>query len=157
MLDRKFIDVLKILNSKLKKQKWVIVGSTNLALQGIKIRPKDIDIVTTKRSAFQINKLLKIYEIQPVKRKIWKVGKRKFFEYIGEFRIKGIHVEIIAGRREINKKPKKLPKIKFISLGKIRLPCAKLEEELKVYSELKREKDLKKIKKIKEMLKSMAS
>jgi len=63
MVEQKTVETLKVIYEKLKRQevKWVLTGSTNLALQGLKIKPKDIDILTDKEDAFKINKLLKEY------------------------------------------------------------------------------------------------
>lgn len=60
MINQKIIEALKIINQKLKNRriKWVLVGSVSLALQGVKISPKDIDILTNKKDVFKINKLL---------------------------------------------------------------------------------------------------
>ena len=85
MLSKKVISALKIIYKKLKKEKinWVLVGSINLALQGIKIRTKDIDILTDKKGAFKINKLFKEYEVEPVKLKWWKLKDKKFLNILG--------------------------------------------------------------------------
>jgi hypothetical protein len=62
-----------------KKIKWAIVGSTSLALKGIEIEPKDIDILTTKEGAYKISSLLKEYEAKPVK-----FGRTRIFLHILE-------------------------------------------------------------------------
>jgi hypothetical protein len=157
MLKPEIFKVLKIINQKLKgkKIKWVLVGSTSLALQGVKIRPKDIDILTDKKGAFKINKLLKEYEVEPVKLKWWKLKNQKILEYFGKFKIEGMNVEILANRK-LGKKQKFLKRKfvfrKFIKFNRMKLPVAPIEEEVKVYSQLGREKDLIRIKKIKEVL-----
>ena len=71
-------------------------------------------------------------------------------------KIKGINVEILANRK-LGKEQKFLKREllsrKFIKFGGMKLPVAPLEEELKVYSQLGREKDLIRVKKIKGALK----
>jgi predicted nucleotidyltransferase len=157
MLKSAIIKALKVIDQKLrdKKIKWVLVGSTSLALQGVKIRPKDIDILTNKKGAFKINKLLKEYEVEPVKLKWWKLKNQKILEYFGKFKIEGINVEILANRI-LGKKQKFLKRElffrKFIKFNGMKLSVAPLEEEVKVYSQLGRKKDLLRIKKIKEIL-----
>jgi hypothetical protein len=158
MLNKKVISALKIIYERLKKGKiiWKLVGSVNLALQGIKIRTKDIDILTDKKGAFKINKLFKEYEVGSVKLKWWKLKDKKILAYFGKLKIKGIEVEILANRK-LGKEQKflkrELRSRKFIKFEGMKLPVAPLEEELKVYSQLGREKDLIRIKKIKEALK----
>ena len=147
MISKKLLIVLKIIHEKLKDKKldWALIGSTNLALQGIKIKPKDIDILTDKKSAFEINKLLKEYEIEPVR-----LSNSKLFgpQYFGEFKIEDIKIEVIGKL----KKERLLTKI--IKIDGMNLPAVSLEEELKAYEALGRKKDFNKIKKIEEFLKS---
>ena len=146
MISKKLLIALKTIHEKLKDEKinWVLIGSTNLALQGIKIRPRDIDILTDKKGAFEINRLLKEYEFKPVK-----FSRFKLFgpQYFGEFKVGGIKVEVI-GRL---KKKKLLTKI--VEIDGMNLPVVSLEEEFKAYEALRRKKDFSKIKKIKNFLK----
>ena len=140
MINKKLLATLKIIDKKLrrKKVKWVLIGSVSLALQGIKIKAKDIDILTNKKGAFKINKLLKEYEVKPVK-----ISRSKIFgtEYFGTFKIKGVKVEVMG------KLKKKLPSQKIVKIGGISLPVSSLKEELKAYKSLKKEKILTKLKK----------
>ena len=130
---------------KRKKIKWILIGSISLALQGIKIKAKDIDILTNKSGAFKINRLLKEYEIKPVK---FLYSKIFGTEYFGKFRIKGVRVEVMGKTKE------KLPSPKIIKISGMNLPVSSLEEELKFYKALKRRKDIDKIKKIIQFLES---
>jgi hypothetical protein len=94
MIGKPFIKVLKIIFKKLrgKKVNWVLIGSSSLALEGMKIKPKDIDILTTKKGAFEFNKVFKKWEIESVKFK-----ESKFFRsYFGEFKIEGVRVEVMG-------------------------------------------------------------
>src|SRR5208337_4971382 len=47
MVEAKFIEAIEIIYEKLRKEqiKWALVGSTNMALQGMDINPHDLDIV----------------------------------------------------------------------------------------------------------------
>jgi hypothetical protein len=142
MISNKLLIALKTIQKKIKNEKikWALIGSTNLALQGIKIKPKDIDILTDKKGAFEINKLLKEYEVKPVR-----FSNSKLFgpQYFGEFKIRGIKVEVMG------KLKKKKLVTKIVKINGIGLPVVSLKEELKAYEVLKREKDFNKIKKIK--------
>jgi predicted nucleotidyltransferase len=146
MISKKLLIALRTIHEKLKdkKIKWALIGSTNLALQGIKIRPKDIDILTDKNGALEINRLLKEYELKPVRLSHFKLFGSQYF---GEFKIEDIKIEVI-GRL---KKKKLLTKI--VEIDGMNLPVVSLKEELKAYETLRREKDFNKIKKIKNFLK----
>jgi predicted nucleotidyltransferase len=146
MISNKLLIALKTIQEKIKNEKikWALIGSTNLALQGIKIKPKDIDILTDKKGAFEINKLLKEYEVKSVR-----FSNSKLFgpQYFGEFKIGGIKVEVMG------KLKKKKLVTKIVEIDGMNLPVVSLKEELKAYETLRREKDFNKIKKIKNFLK----
>jgi len=160
IMEYKIIKVLKIIYRKLKnrKIKWVLVGSTSLALQGVKIRPKDIDILTDKEGAFKINESFKKYEFKPVEFGCLKIGGRELFKsYLGKFRIKGVKVEVMGNLKEkLGRKwiylYKRLISPKIVEFGGMRLPVSSLKEQLKSYSRLRRKKDLVRVQKIKEAL-----
>jgi hypothetical protein len=156
MVPKKIQRALEIIYSRLKnkKIKWVLAGSSSLALQGVKIRPKDIDIITDKRGALLMNKLLKEYKVKPVK-----FQRSEFFEsYFGEFKIDGVKIEIMGNLKE--KRGKKwislLKRIKspdFVKIGEIKLPVSPLIDQLRSYEKSGRKKDLIKAKKIREVFK----
>ena len=150
MISKKIKDVLKIICKKSSREgiDWVLVGSANSAIQGVDVTAHDIDILTDKKGAFLISKLLKDYEIKSVEYK----KSEKYASYFGQFRIKGVNVEVM-GELEI-KRPKgvwyKKPLIKkIIKVDEIRVPVNPLEEELAGYKASER---VKKVGKIKEAL-----
>jgi predicted nucleotidyltransferase len=153
---KEIIKVLKIILRKLrnKKIKWVLVGSTSLALQGVKISPKDIDILTDKEGAFKMNEIFKNYQVKPVK-----FSQGKFFSsYFGRFKIEGVRVEIMGNlKARIGQKwvllTKRLYSHTFVKLGKEKIPVPFLEDQLEVYKKVKRKKNIERVKKINEFLK----
>ena len=153
MVSKKIKKALEIIYSKLKNKniKWVLAGSLSLALQGVKIRPKDIDILTDKKGALLINKILKEYEVRPVR-----FQRSEFFEsYFGEFRINDVKVEVMGNLREkVGDKwvslSKRLKTPNFVKVGKIQLPVSSLIDQLKSYERGSRKKDKIKAKKIRE-------
>lgn len=86
------VHVLSYLCDRLEglKERWVIGGSTASLLQGMRIKPGDIDILTSEKGAFQIEKRLNEY----VKRRIEYKETNKYKSYFGIFNIKDINVEI---------------------------------------------------------------
>jgi len=86
MVNKKLIDALKQIARDLSthKIKWVLVGSLSLALQGVRIDPKDIDILTDKEGALKLNKIWEKYKIKNVE-----FGETdRFRSYFGKFKIK---------------------------------------------------------------------
>lgn len=148
--------MLRIIDKKLKNQKirWVLVGSVSLVLQKVKIKPRDIDILTDRMGISKINKLLRKYEVKPVK-----FSSSEFFKsYIGEFRIDGIKIEVMANLKEkIGDRwtsfSSRLTYPRIIEIDGMKLPVSPLKEQLKSYQKIGgRKKDLTKVQKIKEAL-----
>ncbi len=135
----------------LKGFDYVIGGSTSLALQGIKVHPKDIDIFADKENAFKINNLLKEFEVKPMK-----FSSSEFVKSdIGEFKINNTKVEVV-GDFKIKIKDKWISRAllsKIIIIEGIKIPVTPLKEHIKSYEKLGRKKDIIKIKKIREVLK----
>ncbi len=157
MVEQKIVETLKMIYEKLKGQevKWVLTGSTNLALQGLKIEPKDIDVLTDKDDALKINKLLKEYETEPVKLR----KSNTFQSYFGKFKIKGLNVEVMGNLR-VKTGGKWTPSRGLrhqttINFEGMCLPVLSLKEELKSCKKLGRKKDSIRIQKIKEALKRL--
>ena len=160
MIDQKIIEVLKIINRKMKNRKirWVLIGSTSLVLQEVKIKPKDIDILTNKEGAFKVNELLKEYEVKPIK-----FGESDVFQsYLGEFRINEVKVEVMGNLKEKIKGrwrdlSPRLISPKIIKIEGMNLPVSPLKEQLVSYEALGREKDSARVQKIKEAIKGGAT
>jgi hypothetical protein len=101
-----------------------------------------------------MNKLLKEYEVKPVK-----FQRSEFFEsYFGEFKIDGVKVEVMGNLKEKRGKKwisfsKRVKSPNFVKIGEIKLPVSPLIDQLRSYEKSVRKKDLNKAKKIRETLK----
>ncbi|MFH1332253.1 MAG: hypothetical protein ABIH63_03125 [archaeon] len=123
------------LNLKDKKLKWALVGTSNLALQGIDVKPNDLDIVTSVKNLDFFGKTFKRY----VKEPIFKVPAYEgFLEYFKvRFQIKGVEVEVSGEYdNDVYFRRIKGGDLVKIRLGKIIIPCLSLGAQLEVYSEL---------------------
>lgn len=152
MINNEMEKVLKTICKIFKGVNWALVGSANLALQGVDVRVRDIDILTDKKGAFLIDSLLKQYRVEGVKYR--KSG--KFSSYFGKFKIDNVKVEVMGDLSLKNKSGKWLPRDslllnkEFIKLGKFKIPTAPLDLELIGYKIIRR---YAKVKKIEEVLK----
>src|SRR5207247_9560169 len=93
-LERAYLHALRVLaeRTKASRVRWIIIGSASLAVQGVHIRPRDIDILTDMRGAFEFNTLLKDYENTPVR-----FSRSEILEsYFGIFKIEGVIVEVMG-------------------------------------------------------------
>jgi hypothetical protein len=155
MLNRKLLSALKVLTQKFDKEniKWVIVGSASLALQGVKVKPGDIDIMTDKEGSEKMNTILAEYLIRPIT-----YGKTdRFDSYFGEFNINGIKVEVMGDFKEKIKNKwvsldYRLKENKKINVKGIEIPVSLLTDQLESYESSERRKDFVRTRKIKEAL-----
>jgi hypothetical protein len=66
-LDQKIKDAIKdICNGLINVKKWAINGSTSLVLQGIDLKPNDIDILTDRDCAYEIQEIFNDFMLEPV-------------------------------------------------------------------------------------------
>ena len=124
---------------------YCIVGSTSLFLEGVPVEPSDIDILTTKDSAFKIDKLLNPYRLVECKLRESEV----FRSYFGKYKIDSIDVEVM-GELQYRKNDRwSMPltpstiKTKYVSLNDEKIRIAELEETYKFCKEIGREKTCK--------------
>ena len=127
--------------------KWILVGSAGLCLQGIDIKPNDLDILTDKNGAYEMGRLFKEFEIQPVKYS----ESDKFASHIGKFNIKNISVEVMGGLKIKHKSKWKNDFVRcskdmfFIAYEGIKIPVSSLKIQAENYRMLGRWAKAKKI------------
>ncbi len=139
-----FLDVLEIIFHRFKVNdiKWVLVGSTSLILQGVDIKPGDIDILTNKEGALKSNKIFKEYLIEEVK---WSETEL-FKSYFGKFKMNNIQVEIMGNLEERQGKIWKslsyrLKNPQFIKINNKNIPISPLKDQYDYYKNSPRAKD----------------
>ena len=148
MLPQTHIKVLRILAKRLSPVKfWVVVGSTNLAMQGVDVVPKDIDILADKEGAYAIGAALSEYVVLSVA-----FRENEFFKsHFGRFIINGIEVEIMGDR--VSKNPggdtwgetKGYPAKMLFDIDGMKIPVLSLEQEYEAYIHLGRKEKAEKI------------
>ncbi len=137
------------------KVKWLVVGSTSLALQGVDVEPEDIDIICSKEDAFEIGRILKKYETRPVGS-----SRTHLFEsYMGEYAIHGVKVQIMGDFKEKRDEKwfslnNRLESPHMIDIGQGRISVSTLVDQLESYERLGRHGDLERAQKINEKLES---
>lgn len=151
MISQNILQALKIITEKLSDQKinWVLIASANLALQGVDVEPKDIDILTDKEGAILIGQVLREYAIEPVRY----METKRFNGYRGKFEINGAEVEVIGELK--NKIPqgdlwtetKSFLEKKWIKYEGLKIPVINLEQEYHAYQKMGKLDKAEKIKK----------
>ena len=160
MLKQEIAEIVDISYKKLKNKNidWVIVGTASLALQGMDLRPADIDIFTTKNGAFEIFDALKEYGVQEIGHSVGPAG--TLYSWFGKLKINDLIVEINGDPESRSRdggwiKSKALSRKGYIRINNHEIPILPIKAELEEVEnpeKLKREKDLRKIQLIKEYL-----
>lgn len=139
MLDEKFTKTLEQISKKLAAGKitWALVGSTNMALQGIDVQPHDIDIAMKQEDLSKIEELFSEYGSPKIKEI------RFGFGGTGDeikVRINNTEIQFFAERESSTYWSKILAKRTIsIRAGSVTVPCLTLEAEAQAYSETNRE------------------
>jgi len=140
MLSQNFKNAIKFIfeETKNKDIKWAIIGSTNMALQGIDIAPNDLDIITNLTDLKIFEQKFKEYIIEPVSEK--SSFKKELSEvYEMKLKIKGVEVHILGEYdNDVYFSKVKDNHILFVKLDDAPIPCLSLESEAKAYSETNR-------------------
>jgi hypothetical protein len=147
MINKKFKETIKLICTRFRGKNidWAIIGTTNLALQGIKIEPKDLDIVVNKYSLKMIENLFNNFIVQPIRKQKSVIKDIPDF-YELKLKIKSVDVHI-SGEEKGSPFLKGMKNKKMIRLENINVPCLSLKAGMKVYSKMGRKSKVKLIKK----------
>lgn len=118
---------------------WVVTGSLGMALQDAPFEVHDIDIQTDGPGAYRLGARLADFEVTPVQ---FLVSER-IRSHLGEFRIRGVRVEIIGGIEKLVDgvwEPPVDVRIhrRWAALGELRVPVLSLDYEVEAYMKLGR-------------------
>lgn len=139
MISKEFEKVIKIINERFRKNKiqWALIGSTNMAIQGIKVIPRDLDIVVHLSDLKKIKSIFSEYnpseimELKPfTKEQVWEV----------KVIIENIEVQVLGERTTGEYVRRLLPnQLVKIKLDGADIPCFTLEAEAQTYAATKRQ------------------
>lgn len=142
MIDPSYLKALKFLMNRLESSNiiWAITGSLSMALQGIPVKPNDIDIQTDEKGVYEIQKLLKNHIIKPV---IFS-GDKSIKSHFGSLSVFNITVEIMGGVQKLLSNGSWEPPVniephrQFIKLEGMNIPVLSLKYEESAYRKLGR-------------------
>ena len=142
MINLAFLKVLKKIHSRLSKTNinWAVTGTLGFALQGIPIKPNDIDIQTDEAGAYKIEKLFSKFVVK----KVTFSKAENIRSHLGELKIDGIKVEIMGDIQKRNTNGTWEPPVdlnqhkKMIEVEGMKVPVLSLEYEYQAYLKLGR-------------------
>lgn len=133
MIPEKNIIAIKKICQLLTGVDWRLVGSMNLALQGIKIDVHDIDIVIDIDDIDRVNSILENYCIQPIE-----VCEVEFISsFYGQYMIEKVYIDIVARAYDEDIKVQVVMAPATIKMiGKTLIPCGSLGAEYEAYKRM---------------------
>lgn len=142
MVERKYLDVLHKLYKRLSRTRinWALTGSLSFALQGVSVKPHDIDIQTNKAGAYEIEHLFAEF----VTRRVAFSSTEKIRSHFGDLMVDGIKVEIMGNIEKRLKNgtwesPVDIEQYKeFLEIEEMHVPVLSLAYEYQAYVKLGR-------------------
>jgi hypothetical protein len=137
-----FLAVVRVLDARLGPTAvpWAFTGSLSLALHGLPVVPRDIDLQTDKAGAYAIEQLFLEFVTRPV---AFSAAER-IQSHFGALTIEGVQVEIMGdvqtrrddGTWEVPADPRRHTRV--IEIEGLRLPVVSLDYAKAAYSRLDR-------------------
>ncbi len=142
MIPPEFLSALRLICERLVSGQitWALTGSLSFALQGLPLSPADIDLQTDAGGAYEIERRLAQYQVQPVAFRT----RGNLRSHYGRLSVLGVRVEIIG---DIEKRlpdgsweaPPDLAAIRrFVSHAGLRVPVLALAYEARAYAQMGR-------------------
>jgi hypothetical protein len=142
MIPPRFLQALRQICVRLTEPtlNWALTGSFGLALQGVPLKPNDIDLQSDARGAYEIERRLAEFVTRPVRFS----ATPRIRSHFGELYIEGVRVEIIG---DIEKRlpdgrwepPPDLEKVRhFVQVEELCVPVLSLAYEAQAYEKLGR-------------------
>ncbi|HEY5982834.1 MAG TPA: hypothetical protein VIU38_05120 [Anaerolineales bacterium] len=137
MVEKRHLKALRAIIEALQDSTvaWAVTGSLGMVLQGMDLQVHDIDIQTDEDGAYEIERRLSEFMVQPI---LYKASAR-MRSRLGKFAIEGIQVEVIGA---IQKRlqdgswepPVQVPAYRrWVDVGALRVPVLSLEYEYQAY------------------------
>lgn len=143
-------EALRVIARKLENENinWVIITSCSLALHGLRIEPKDIDIITNETGIFKINHLLYEFRLNLLENAPSDI----FDSTMSKFLINNCCIEVMCNFKvksradnQWHSMNKLLEKPDTIEIEGIKLPVLSLSRSIELYRLMGREKDTLKV------------
>lgn len=136
MLHREFRVVLAGLATRLRGRDvaWAVIGSANLALQGLDVKPNDLDISTTISGVRLFEDIFGEYVTESA-------HEARFEDALKcrlRLRMQGVEIDVVGSDSDVYNRHLEAGHVVFVKVKGIAVPCFTLEAELAGYSELGR-------------------
>ncbi len=143
MIPKQFKEAIKIIYTRInnKNFSWAFIGSTNCALQGMKLSPGDLDLVVRLDDLKWIPQIFKDYspskveELRPDPRDLaWNAKLDKHPAFNVYARVEGVDMQILGEKDDGDYVSKLIAnRIVYVPFNGLKLPCFTLEAEAEAY------------------------
>lgn len=118
---------------------WVVTGSVGMAVQGVPIEVRDLDIQTDRDGAYRLAELLAGYAVTPVRY----LASERIRSHLGEYELAGVKVEIMGAIQKLVagawEQPVDVRQYRrWVELKGLAVPVLDLEYELEAYVKMGR-------------------
>nr|MBA4404683.1 hypothetical protein [Nanoarchaeum sp.] len=148
MINLQFERAIKELSEVLDKNRitYAFIGSTNLALQGMDVIPRDLDLVVRLDDLRNIPSLFSVYNPSKVEElrpdpndPAWASKLLEHPAYNVHFNIENVQVQILGEKDDGHYVSKLIyPKLTYVNLNSTNVPCFTLEAEAQAYEDTHR-------------------
>ena len=137
-----FLAALRVIAASLegKSVDWAVTGSLGHALQGVPVKPRDIDLQTDAAGAYAIQDHLSEFVVQPVSF----LTSENIRSHLGALLIQGVEVEVMGDveKRLVDGSWAPPPKLswhrRFVMVAALQVPVMSLTYEAEAYELLGR-------------------
>ena len=139
-INSKYLHVIEFISQSLSQSKilWALTGSSNHLLQGVKRKPRDIDILSDASGILLIEKHFEAYVIRPVEYSVL-TNIRSFF---GKLIISGIEIDLMGDIENMLEDGIWEPhtdwekNIRWLNIDDVFIPVLSLQYEYAIYRKL---------------------
>lgn len=137
-MSKTFVEAIKIIDEKLNQKgiKWALVGSTNLALQGMNVTPRDLDILINYPNLEAVKFIFLDYNPSKIKELKPFIKGQQAWEVRAI--INNTEVQFFSEKNGEYARKLHANRLITIKLNNINIPCFSLKDEAQIYAETNR-------------------
>jgi len=155
MITQQFNEAIKIIHTRMssKDLHYAFIGSTNCALQGMEVSPRDLDLVVRLDDLRQIPQLFKDYSPSTIEELLpdpkdtaWTAKLANHPAFNVHANVQGVEMQVL-GEKDNGDYVSKLiaNRIVYVPFNGLKLPCFTLKAEAEAYEETYRPKKAERI------------
>lgn len=142
MINDKYLKIIIQIAKRIDDLNYALIGSANLAIQGIELTPRDIDIITDEIGIDEFDKRFSKFRV-----------KEKFYDetdgrnsWRAFYKIDGVEIEVLQNVNNLYRPKNEFNNTVMFNLNGQKIKCSSLQSELFAYEKMGRDDKVKLIK-----------